>query len=184
MNVPSAVAISVARIATSSEVTSAFARSGSANGCFQWRRVNPCQVKLNRPLLLLKPNNTTMKTGMNRYSSASADQTASPMWRNLSPSGRLSGLAAGAEVGARGASTTAISDRRLGQVLGAEELRVDRDAHQNESHQGERQRGRRRVIQDVQELRLDHVADHVLVRRAEQRGVDEVTARRDEGQQR
>ena len=66
MNVPSAVAISVAMIAISSEFLSAVARSGLANGCAQWSSVKPCQVKLKRPWLSLNENRTTMKTGMNR----------------------------------------------------------------------------------------------------------------------
>ena len=66
MNVPSAVAISVEIAAISSEFLSAVARSGSANGCAQWRSVKPCQVKLKRPLLSLNENRTTMKIGMNR----------------------------------------------------------------------------------------------------------------------
>ena len=77
MNVPSAVAIAVEISAISTEFVSAFARSGSANGCCQWRRVKPCQVKLNRPWLSLNENAMTMKTGMNRYSSASTDQIPS-----------------------------------------------------------------------------------------------------------
>jgi hypothetical protein len=66
MNVPSAVAISVAMIAISTEFFSATARSGLANGLAQWSSVKPCQVKLKRPRLSLKENRTTMKTGMNR----------------------------------------------------------------------------------------------------------------------
>ena len=66
MNVPSAVAISVAMIAISTEFFSAVARSGLANGSAQWSSVNPCQVKLKRPWLSLNENRTTMKTGMNR----------------------------------------------------------------------------------------------------------------------
>src|SRR3954463_11230519 len=84
MNVPSAVAISVASRAISTEVVSALDRSGSENGCSQWRSVKPCQVKLNRPLLSLNENRTTMKTGMNRYSSASPDQIPRAQWRSLS----------------------------------------------------------------------------------------------------
>ena len=76
MNVPSAVAIAVEISAISTELVSALARSGSANGCSQWRSVKPCQVKLKRPWLSLNENRTTMKTGMNRYSSASTDQIA------------------------------------------------------------------------------------------------------------
>src|SRR3954467_12506837 len=74
MKVPSAVAIAVEISAISTELVNAFDRSGSENGCSQWRSVKPCQVKLNRPLLSLNENRTTMKTGMNGYSSASADQ--------------------------------------------------------------------------------------------------------------
>ena len=66
MNVPSAVAISVAMIAISSEFFSAVAGRGSANGCAQWSSVKPCQVKLKRPWWSLNENRTTMKTGMNR----------------------------------------------------------------------------------------------------------------------
>ncbi len=77
MNVPSAVAIAVEISAISTLLVSAFARSGSANGSAQWRSVKPCQVKLKRPWLSLNENRTTMKTGMNRYSSASTDQTPS-----------------------------------------------------------------------------------------------------------
>jgi hypothetical protein len=66
MNVPSAVAITVAMTAISSDVCSACARSGSANGCFQCVSVKPCQVKLKRPLLSLNENRAMMKTGMNR----------------------------------------------------------------------------------------------------------------------
>ena len=70
------MAIAVEISAISTEFVSAFARSGSANGCCQWRRVKPCQVKLKRPWLSLNENRMTMKTGMNRYSSASTDQIA------------------------------------------------------------------------------------------------------------
>ena len=66
MNVPSAVAITVAMIAISTEFFSAIARSGFANGCAQWSSVKPCQVKLKRPWLSLNENRTTMKIGMNR----------------------------------------------------------------------------------------------------------------------
>jgi len=81
MNVPSAVAISVAMTAISSDVCSACARSGSWNGFRQWVSVKPSHVKLNRPLLSLNENRTMMKTGMNRYSSASADQIPSAHFR-------------------------------------------------------------------------------------------------------
>ena len=66
MNVPSAVASSVAQSAISSEFLSAIARSGLANGSFQWSSVKPCHVKLKRPLLSLNENRTTMKIGMKR----------------------------------------------------------------------------------------------------------------------
>ncbi len=52
------------------------------------------------------------------------------------------------------------------------------------AHQDERQRRRSRVVGHLQVAALDHVADHVLARRAEQLGVDEVAGRRDERQQR
>ena len=84
MNVPSAVAIRVEISAISTELVSAFARSGSANGCSQWRSVKPCQVKLKRPWLSLNENRTTMKTGMNRYSSARTDQIPRAQWRRRS----------------------------------------------------------------------------------------------------
>src|SRR5690348_15411505 len=84
MNVPSAVAIAVEISAISTELVSAFDRSEAAKGCCQWRSVKPCQVKLKRPLLSLNENRTTMKTGMNRYSSASADQIPRAQWRSLS----------------------------------------------------------------------------------------------------
>ena len=73
MNVPSAVAIAVEISAISTELVNAFARSGSANGCAQWRSVKPCQVKLKRPWLSLNENAMMMKIGMKRYSSASTD---------------------------------------------------------------------------------------------------------------
>ncbi len=66
MNVPSAAAIAVEMSAISTLLVSALARSGSANGSAQWRRVKPCQVKLKRPWLSLNENRTTMKIGMNR----------------------------------------------------------------------------------------------------------------------
>src|SRR3954463_12708241 len=107
MNVPSAVAIAGEIKAISTELVSAFERWESANGCCQWRRVKPCQVKLKRPLLSLNENRTTMKTGMNRYSSASADQMPRIQWRNRS---RDLPRAAGGAVGVVGvtASVTAI----------------------------------------------------------------------------
>jgi hypothetical protein len=46
--------------------------------------VKPCQVKLKRPLLSLNENRTTMKIGMKRYSSASADHAPSAQLRSLS----------------------------------------------------------------------------------------------------
>src|SRR5215218_3001770 len=106
MNVPSAVAISVESSATSTEFVSAFERSGSENGWAQWRRVRPCQVKLKRPLLSLKENRTTMKTGMNRYSSASADQIPRPQWRSLS---RDFPRADGGDVGVVGVTVSVIA---------------------------------------------------------------------------
>src|SRR3954451_18616176 len=186
MKVPSAVAITVAMIATSTEFVRAFERSGSANGCCQWRRVKPCQVKLNRPWLSLNEKRMTMKTGMNRYSSASADQMASAQLRTPSPRGRPRGGASSScsASATAGDASTVMSDRRLGEVARAEQPGVDEDADEDEQHQRERQRRRRRVIEDVQELRLDDVADHVLARGAEQRGVDEVAAGRDEREQR
>ena len=51
-------------------------------------------------------------------------------------------------------------------------------------HEDERHRGRGRVVRQLQELRLDHVADHVVLGRTEQLGVDEVTRGGDERQQR
>src|SRR4051812_2995316 len=84
MKVPSAVAITVEMRAITSEFLSADARSGSANGCAQCSSVNPCHVKLNRPLLSLNENRTTMKIGMKRYSSASADQAPSANVRQRS----------------------------------------------------------------------------------------------------
>src|SRR3954470_15902337 len=157
MNVPSAVAMSVASTAISSEVVSAWARSGSANGCFQWRRVKPSQGKLNRPLLSLNENRTTMKTGMNRYSSASADQMASAQLRTPSPRGRRPGAASSScSVSATaGDASTVMSDRRLGEVARAEQPGVHEDADEDEQHQRERQRRRGRIVEDVQELRLD-----------------------------
>src|SRR4051812_38972989 len=186
MNVPRAVAMRVASTATSSDVPSACARSGSANGCCQWRRVKPCQVKLNRPWLSLNEKRTTMKTGMNRYSSASADQMASAQLRTPSPRGRPRGGASSScsASATAGDASTVMSDRRLGEVARAEQPGVDEDADEDEQHQRERQRRRGRVVEDVQELRLDDVADHVLARGPEQRGIDEVAAGGDERQQR
>jgi hypothetical protein len=66
MNVPSATAMTVASSAIVSEFSSALVRSGSEKGFFQWASVKPCQVKLKRPLLSLKPKRTTMKIGMKR----------------------------------------------------------------------------------------------------------------------
>ena len=66
MKVPSAVAISVAMIAISTEFLSAVARSGFANGCAQCSSVKPCHVKLKRPWGSLNENRTTMKTGTKR----------------------------------------------------------------------------------------------------------------------
>jgi hypothetical protein len=77
MKVPRAVAMTVAMSAIRMEFLSATARSGFSNGFAQWSSVKPCQVKLKRPLLSLKENRTTMKIGMKRYSSASADQAPS-----------------------------------------------------------------------------------------------------------
>src|SRR3979409_66930 len=165
MNVPSATAIAVEISAISSEFLRAVARSGSANGCAQWVSVKPCQVKLKRPLLLLNENRTTMKIGMKRESTATPDEIASVHERTLSP-------------------VDCISEGRLGEVLRAEQPGVDEDPDEDEGHEDERQRGRGRVVEDREELRLDHVADHELARGAEQRGVDEVAARGDEGQQR
>src|SRR3954451_11801399 len=186
MKVPSAVAIAVEISAISTELVSALDRSGSANGCCQWRRVKPCQVKLNRPLLSLNENRMTMKTGMNRYSSASADQMASAQLRTPSPRGRRRGGASSSCSASATAGDASIvtSDRRLGEVARAQQPGVDEDADEDEQHQRERQRRRGRVVEDVQELRLDDVADHVLARGAEQRGVDEVAAGRDEREQR
>src|SRR5689334_4205841 len=99
MNVPRAVAIAGEISAISTEFVSAFDRSESAKGCCQWRRVKPCQVKLNRPLLSLNENRTTMKTGMNRYSSASADQMPRNQWRSRSCERPLDGGAVTGVVG-------------------------------------------------------------------------------------
>ncbi len=108
MKVPSTTAISVEMIAISTELISALDRSGSANGCCQWRRVKPSQVKLKRPLLSLNENRTTMKTGMNRYSSASADQMPSAQWRSRSRVAELERCGAGALAGGGAVSATAI----------------------------------------------------------------------------
>src|SRR3954451_18725273 len=106
MKVPSAVAIAVEISAISTLLVSACERSESANGCCQWRRVKPCHVKLKRPLLSLNENRTTMKTGMNRYSNASADQIPSAQWRSRSCD--LPARTGGAVVGGGAASVTAI----------------------------------------------------------------------------
>ena len=60
----------------------------------------------------------------------------------------------------------------------------DQHHHQHERHQDERQRRRGRIVGQLQEAALDHVADHRLARRAEQLGVDEVADRRYEREQR
>ncbi len=54
----------------------------------------------------------------------------------------------------------------------------------NRGHEDEGEGRCRRVVQDAQELRLDHVSDHAGVGRAEEFGVHVVAGRRDEGQQR
>ena len=82
MNVPSATAITVEIAGDQQRVLEAPSPGpGSANGCCQWRSVKPCHVKLKRPLLSLNENRITMKIGMNRYSSAAADQTPSSQVR-------------------------------------------------------------------------------------------------------
>src|SRR3954468_4095998 len=108
MKVPSAVAIAVEISAISTEFVSALARSGSANGCAQWRSVKPSQVKLKRPLLSLNENRTTMKTGMNRYSRASTDQMPKNQWRTRSREAEPEHCGAGALTGGGAVSATAI----------------------------------------------------------------------------
>ena len=65
-------------------------------------------------------------------------------------------------------------------------LTYPRDEDQDHAHQDDRQRGRRRVVLQLQEVRLDDVADHRGVRSAEEAAarVDVVAGRRDEGEQR
>src|SRR3954469_15648340 len=140
MNVPSVVAMSVESSAIVSEFWSAARSASSASGSFQWSRVKPCQVKLKRPLLSLNENRMMMKTGMKRYASASADQMPSPQVRILS------------QVCAFTAPPPSGSGRPGGGRTGR--------SRSGYRHQDERQRGRRRVVQDRQELVLDDVADH------------------------
>ena len=63
-------------------------------------------------------------------------------------------------------------------------LGVDEQRGEDQRHQDERQRRGRRVVDQLEELRLDHVADHVLARRPEELGVDEVARRGNEREQR
>ena len=83
------------------------------------------------------------------------------------------------------AAPASISAAPLGaqQRLGARDARPDQHDRQHHRHQDERQRRRGRVVADLEVAALDDVADHVLVRRAEQLGVDEVAGRRDEREQ-
>ncbi len=60
---------------------------------------------------------------------------------------------------------------------------VDEHHRKDQRHEDERERGRGRVVGQGQELPLDHVADHRLVRSAEEVGVDVVADRGDECQQ-
>ena len=70
------------------------------------------------------------------------------------------------------------------QCLGAGDPRPDQDDDEHERHQEERERRRGRIVGHLEVARLDDVADHELVRRAEELGVDEVAGRRDEREQR
>src|SRR5947208_987233 len=74
--------------------------------------------------------------------------------------------------------------RHPGHALGAERAGVDEHRDEDRRHEHERQRCRRGVVPNGQELRLDDVPDHVLLRRAEQLRIDEVPRRGDEGEQR
>ncbi len=65
----------------------------------------------------------------------------------------------------------------------AESPEVGDDRDHDQRHQGERERRRGRIVGQVQELPLDDVADHGLVRAAEEVGIDVVADSRDERQQ-
>ena len=66
MSVPSAVAITVDTAAISSEVLSASPTPCTAKGCFQASRLNSCQMKLKRPVGLLKEKTMMTAIGSRR----------------------------------------------------------------------------------------------------------------------
>jgi hypothetical protein len=61
--VPRTVAITVARTATWTLVTSASVRSWKANGSFQCSSVNPCQTKLKRLCVSLNEKSRMIAIG-------------------------------------------------------------------------------------------------------------------------
>src|SRR5262245_1756937 len=71
-----------------------------------------------------------------------------------------------------------------GQPLGPDGAGVDEQRDEDQPHQDERERGGGRVVEELEELRLDDVPDHVLARRPEQLRVDEVARGGDEREER
>src|SRR6476619_5711400 len=69
------------------------------------------------------------------------------------------------------------------QLLGACAAHVERDEGDDQDEEDERQRCGKRVVEDPQELAVDDLADHHGLGVAQQARVDEVTGRRDEGEQ-
>ena len=63
---PSAVAISVERAATSSDMRSASPMPGTPNGSFQASSENSCQMKLKRPCGLLNEKTRMIAIGTSR----------------------------------------------------------------------------------------------------------------------
>src|SRR5207247_5356371 len=68
------------------------------------------------------------------------------------------------------------------ELLRPDGTRVERNPEQDRRHENERHRRGGRVVDQLEELRLDDVADHVLLRRAEQLRIDEVTCGGNEGE--
>src|SRR6266487_12200 len=70
------------------------------------------------------------------------------------------------------------------ELLRSDHAGVERHHQENRRHQDERHRGRGRIVGELEELRLDHISDHVVLWRTEELRIDEVAGGRNERQKR
>src|SRR6476620_5135678 len=152
--------------ATTRLFRTASSRPGRPSGFSHASSENCLKFRFDRPVGSLKLNRIITATGKMRYA-VTPKAYRGRIHRSMARPSRLLVPGAAAVIAVIDGSTRA-SDPGPRQLFGTDETAVDEDAYQDRGHEDERESRRGRVVDDPEVARLDHVADHLGLRVAQE----------------